>query len=112
MSVEQATKIKRTPKQPRQSMPCQDPFARGHNFLEVALGFTEEQALLEAQRCINCKNPTCITGCPVEINIPRFITSILNRDYAGAAHIIREKNSLRPSAVASASKRTSASSNA
>ncbi|HEY7914781.1 MAG TPA: NADPH-dependent glutamate synthase [Blastocatellia bacterium] len=94
MSVEQATKIKRTPKQPRQSMPCQDPFARGHNFLEVALGFTEEQALLEAQRCINCKNPTCITGCPVEINIPRFITSILNRDYAGAAHIIREKNSL------------------
>jgi glutamate synthase (NADPH/NADH) small chain len=75
-------------------MPCQDPFARGHNFLEVALGFTEEQALLEAQRCINCKNPTCITGCPVEINIPRFITSILNRDYAGAAHIIREKNSL------------------
>jgi glutamate synthase (NADPH/NADH) small chain len=94
MSVEQATKIKRTPKQPRQPMPCQDPFERGRNFCEVALGFTEEQALLEAQRCINCKNPTCITGCPVEINIPRFITSILNRDYAGAAHIIREKNSL------------------
>jgi glutamate synthase (NADPH/NADH) small chain len=87
-------KIKRTPKAPRQEMPCQLPLARRRNFCEVAIGFTEEQALLEAQRCINCKNPTCIAGCPVEINIPHFILSILKRDYLGAANIIREKNSL------------------
>ena len=75
-------------------MHCQLPLARRRNFCEVAIGFTEEQALLEAQRCIDCKNPTCITGCPVEINIPHFISAILNRDYIGAANIIREKNSL------------------
>ncbi|HXG93676.1 MAG TPA: NADPH-dependent glutamate synthase [Blastocatellia bacterium] len=75
-------------------MPCQEAIIRRRNFCEVALGFTEEQALLEAQRCINCKNPTCIAGCPVEINIPHFINAILRRDYAEAAHIIREKNSL------------------
>jgi glutamate synthase (NADPH/NADH) small chain len=75
-------------------MPCQLPLARRRNFCEVAIGFNEEQALLEAQRCIDCKNPTCITGCPVEINIPQFIRSILQRDYIGAANIIREKNSL------------------
>jgi len=51
-------------------------------------------APLEAQRCISCKNPTCIAGCPVEINIPHFILSILKRDYNEAADIIREKNSL------------------
>jgi glutamate synthase (NADPH/NADH) small chain len=87
-------RIKRTPKAPRQEIPCQLPLARRRNFCEVAIGFTEEQALLEAQRCINCKNPTCITGCPVEINIPHFILSILKRDYVGAANIVREKNSL------------------
>ena len=75
-------------------MPCQLPRARIRNFCEVAMGFTEEQALLEAQRCISCKNPTCIAGCPVEINIPHFILSILKRDYVEAANIIRNKNSL------------------
>lgn len=75
-------------------MPCQDPLARSRNFTEVAFGFSEEQALAEAARCINCKTPTCITGCPVEINIPNFITSILKRDYKSAAGIIREKSSL------------------
>ncbi|HLG14688.1 MAG TPA: NADPH-dependent glutamate synthase [Blastocatellia bacterium] len=75
-------------------MPCQEPLIRGANFQEVALGFTEDQALIEAQRCINCKDPKCISGCPVEINIPRFITSILRGDFLGAAEIIREKNGL------------------
>jgi len=75
-------------------MPCQLPLARRRNFCEVAIGFSEEQALLEARRCIDCKNPTCISGCPVEINIPHFIRSILKRDYVGAANIIREKSSL------------------
>ena len=92
--IREGAEIKRTPKLPRQQMACQDPLARSRNFCEVSLGLTEQQALLEAQRCINCKNPTCITGCPVEINIPHFITSILKRDYAGAAAVIREKNSL------------------
>jgi glutamate synthase (NADPH/NADH) small chain len=90
----QPVRIKRNPKAPRQEMPCQDPSGRSRNFTEVALGFTEEQALIEAQRCIACKKPTCIAGCPVEINIPKFIDSILEHDYAQAASIIREKNSL------------------
>jgi glutamate synthase (NADPH) small chain len=93
LSTEQV-RIKRTPKAPRQAMPCQEAELRRRNFCEVAIGFTEEQALLEAQRCISCKNPTCIAGCPVEINIPHFILSILKHDYVGAADIIREKNSL------------------
>ena len=90
----QTTRIKRNPKAPRQEMPCQDPFSRSRNFTEVALGLTEEQALIEAQRCIACKKPTCIAGCPVEIDIPQFIDSILERDYAKAAGIVRAKNSL------------------
>jgi len=94
LTVTHETHIKRNPKMPRQSMTCQDPLARSRNFVEVACGFNEEQALAEAARCINCKNPTCMQGCPVEINIPHFITSILQRDYAGAAAIVREKNSL------------------
>src|SRR6185295_14862387 len=65
-------RIKRTPKAPRQEMPCQESEIRRRNFREVAIGFTEDQAMLEAQRCISCKNPTCIAGCPVEINIPHF----------------------------------------
>src|SRR5215217_9166736 len=86
--------IKRNPKAARQEMPYQDPLPRSRNFCEVALGFTEEQALIEAGRCINCKKPVCITGCPVEINIPHFLTSVLNRNYKEAASIIREKSSL------------------
>lgn len=94
MTSTRGIQIKRNPKAPRQEMPCQDPIARSRNFREVALGFTEEQALIEARRCINCKKPTCITGCPVEINVPHFIDSVLNRNYSEAASIIREKNSL------------------
>ena len=93
MATEQV-RIKRTPKAPRQEMPCQEAEIRRRNFREVAIGFTEDQAFLEAQRCISCKNPTCIAGCPVEINIPHFILSILKRDYVEAANIIRDKNSL------------------
>ena len=74
----------------------------------MAIGFTEEQALLEAQRCISCKNPTCIAGCPVEINIPHFILSILKHDYVEAADIIARRTAFRPSAAASASRKTNA----
>ena len=58
---------------PRNEMPRQDPHVRGRNFDEVALGYSAEQALAEAQRCLQCKNPTCRDGCPVNVRIPEFI---------------------------------------
>jgi len=78
----------------RQSMPEQDPNIRNGNFLEVNLGLTPEQAVLEAQRCIECKKPTCMDGCPVSIKIPDFIQLICNQDFLGAAQKIKEDNSL------------------
>lgn len=78
----------------RQMMPKQDPEVRRHNFEEVALGFTPEQALKEASRCLNCKKPLCVKGCPVEVDIPGFITKIKEKDFLGAAAKIKEKNSL------------------
>ena len=79
--MEEATqkKPKRTVKtiaKTKTPIPEQDPKERVTNFNEVALGYAEEQALAEAVRCIHCKKPTCIVGCPVEINIPAFIKSI------------------------------------
>ena len=79
---------------PRQDMPEQDSTARSGNFLEVNLGLTKEQAVLEAQRCIECKVPSCMDGCPVSIKIPDFIQLICNEDFAGAAEKIKEDNSL------------------
>ncbi|MBN1340112.1 MAG: NADPH-dependent glutamate synthase [Bacteroidales bacterium] len=78
----------------RVHMPEQDPDVRNKNSIEVNLGLTEEQALLEAQRCIDCANPTCITGCPVGINIPKFIKKIEAGDFAGAAVVLKETNAL------------------
>ena len=65
---------------------------RSGNFEEVTLGYNEEQALCEASRCIQCKNPTCIQGCPVGIDIKKFIAQIVQKDYSGAYFTIREKN--------------------
>ena len=56
----------------KHEMPTQEPQVRSHNFDEVALGYTEEIAIAEAQRCLNCKNQPCVNGCPVNINIPDF----------------------------------------
>lgn len=70
------------------SIPEQKPEERKKNFKEVALGYTEEQALLEAERCIQCKNPLCIKGCPVLIDIPAFIEAITKKDYKKAYEII------------------------
>lgn len=75
-------------------MPHQDAKERCHNFNEVALGYDEDTAVAEAQRCIQCKNSPCMEGCPVEINIPAFIKKITERDFAGAISIIKEKNNL------------------
>lgn len=64
------------------------------SFKEVALGYTEELALKEAERCLQCKKPMCVEGCPVGVDIPAFIKLILEKDYMGAAAKIKEKNSL------------------
>lgn len=77
-----------------QEMPSQDPDVRKHNMDEVALGYSEDIAVLEAQRCLNCKNKPCMSGCPVSIDIPRFIERIQNRDFKGALSVIQEESIL------------------
>jgi glutamate synthase (NADPH/NADH) small chain len=89
--VTEGTKKEKTP---RQKIPEQNPSIRSKNFNEVNLGYTEEMALLEASRCIQCKNPRCVKGCPVEINIPAFIKKICERDYLGSVRKIKEANGL------------------
>ncbi len=79
---------------PRQPMPEQDPKVRAKNFDEVPLGYAEEVAMLEAGRCLQCKNPSCMPGCPVEIDIPGFIALIGEGDFAGAIAKLKEKNVL------------------
>ena len=72
----------------------QDPKVRIHNFDEVPLGYSEEEAVREAERCLQCKNAPCIAGCPVSIDIPRFIEQVKNRQFAEAIATIKESNSL------------------
>jgi len=79
---------------PRQTMPEQDPIERGKNFNEVALGYAEETAVLEASRCLQCKKPKCVEGCPVDIDIPAFITALNERRFDDAIRILKEKNNL------------------
>jgi len=78
----------------RNAMPTQDPQVRAHNFDEVALGYTEEMAIDEANRCLNCKNMPCVNGCPVKIHIPEFISKIKEGDFEGAYQIISKSSSL------------------
>ena len=66
----------------------QEPLVRAKNFDEVCLGYNEEEAVAEAQRCLNCKNPRCVQGCPVSIDIPAFIQEVKNRDFKAAAGVI------------------------
>ena len=75
-------------------MPSQEPDVRNHNFNEVALGYTEEMALYEAARCLNCKNMPCVAGCPVNIHIPEFIAKIRELDFEGAYQAISRDSSL------------------
>ena len=75
-------------------MPAQDPNVRNKNFDEVALGYTEEMAIDEAKRCLNCKNPKCVSGCPVNVRIPEFITRVAEGDFDGAYEVITSTNSL------------------
>ena len=75
-------------------MPSQDPNVRNKNFKEVTLGYTEEMALDEAQRCLNCKNMPCVSGCPVNIHIPEFIKKVAEHDFEGAYQVIAQSSSL------------------
>ena len=75
-------------------MPHQDPVVRAGNFNEVALGYTKEQAIDEAQRCLNCKNKPCIGGCPVKIHIPEFIAKVAEGDFEAAYQIISADSAL------------------
>ena len=78
----------------RNPMPNQDPLVRAHNFSEVALGYSEETAIDEANRCLNCKHMPCVDGCPVKIHIPEFIAKIKEGDFEGAYQIISKSSSL------------------
>ena len=75
-------------------MPSQDPNVRNKNFQEVALGYTEEQALDEAARCLNCKNRACMQGCPVMVHIPEFIAEVAKGDFEAAYQIISNTSAL------------------
>src|SRR5512133_399440 len=91
------TPAPRTPKKmnlQRVEMSKQSPEVRGQNFDEVAFGYTIEEAMAEASRCLDCKKPGCVGNCPVEIDIPTFIRSINAGDFAEGIRIIRQKNCL------------------
>ena len=79
---------------PRVPVREQDPKVRATNFDEVCYGYNKEEALLEASRCLNCKNPRCMTACPVNLQIPRFIAELAQGNIAGAAAVIAEDSSL------------------
>ena len=81
-------------KVPRQKMPEQDPKKRIQNFEEVPFGYTEETAIIEAKRCIQCKKPACIAGCPVDVKIPEFIKEIAEGNFIESAKVLKETNSL------------------
>jgi len=89
--AEETPKKEKTPRQP---MPEQNPEIRRRNFDEVPLGYSTETALKEASRCLQCKKPSCVTGCPVEVDIPAFIGLISQNNFKGAIRKIWEKNSL------------------
>ncbi|MBR5222725.1 MAG: NADPH-dependent glutamate synthase [Clostridia bacterium] len=78
----------------RNEMPTQDAKIRATNFCEVALGYSEETAIDEALRCLNCKNAPCVSGCPVNIHIPEFIEKVKTGDFEGAYQVIYKSSSL------------------
>jgi glutamate synthase (NADPH/NADH) small chain len=81
-------------KVPRHKMPEQDPKVRIHNFNEVPTGYTDEMAIAEAKRCIQCKKPGCVAGCPVDVDIPGFIALIAEGKFIEAALKLKETNGL------------------
>ena len=89
-----APKKERKPPTKKVPMPEQDPKERSHNFDEVALGYTAEQAIAEAEKCMQCRNPKCVSGCPVEVPIKDFIGLVREGKFMEAAAKIKETNSL------------------
>jgi len=87
-------KPKKPPRPPRQPMPEQPPEERRKNFSEVPYGYDEKTAQLEASRCLQCKKPACVKGCPVEVKIPQFIQQIADGDFIAAGRILFEDNGL------------------
>ena len=79
---------------PRVAVREQDPKVRAHNFEEVSFGYDSQEAMLEASRCLHCKNPRCVGGCPVSIQIPEFIARVAEGDIAAAAGVIAQDSSL------------------
>jgi glutamate synthase (NADPH/NADH) small chain len=92
--IERANKRERQSPLRRQPMPSRDPIERIQDFNEVNLGFTEALAQLEAQRCLNCRQPICVEGCPVGVKIPEFIQMIAQKDYIQASKLIKKDNVL------------------
>ena len=92
--MDKEEKKEKKEKIPRQKMPEQDPGVRVRNFDEVPLGYSAETAVLEAKRCIMCKKPGCVAGCPVDIDIPAFVKLIAEGDFMGAARKLKETNVL------------------
>lgn len=78
----------------RVAMPEADATERAHSYIEVNMGLNQEQAMTEAKRCLDCPAPSCVTGCPVEINIPTFIKNIERGEFIEAAHVIKETSTL------------------
>jgi glutamate synthase (NADPH/NADH) small chain len=91
---EKTEKKEKKEKVPRQAMPEQDPKKRVHNFNEVPIGYTKEIAMAEASRCIQCKKPSCVAGCPVDVKIPEFIHLIAEGHFIEAAWKLKETNAL------------------
>jgi glutamate synthase (NADPH/NADH) small chain len=94
LEIRKAYKNKERTQLERVRMPEVDPDIRVQSNVEVNNGLTSEQAMLEARRCLDCPDPTCITGCPVEINIPKFIKRIEQGDFLEAARVLKEDSSL------------------
>lgn len=87
-------KKKRNMKLEKTAMPEQEPLVRNKNFEEVSLGYSEEDAIEEALRCLDCRHKPCVAGCPVNVKIPEFISLIADKDFKGAYEKIQETNSL------------------
>ncbi len=87
-------KVKKQIVPEKNPMPAQDPIERAKNFYEVALGYSEQAVVAEANRCLMCKNQPCRQGCPVEVDIPAFISLAAKRDFAGSARKLKEMNAL------------------
>ena len=82
------------PRESRHKMPEQDAVLRGRSFTEVTYGFDHEMAVAEAARCLSCKKPKCVDGCPVSVDIPAFIAQVKESDFVGAARTIKQRNAL------------------